>query len=298
MKKSVVFFSLFLSIAAVAEEDSANPAESKTKMPTDSAAQRKDVDQEITNPKLRAETGAKSLFSIQTAFQYNGGSVSDPTGRLRPRLSPGQIELDPTKITGNVSLKYRATDHDNLNAGTGFGWLTPSHDGERGQVENPFLQYSRPFRTGDFQNVFSAQYMYFSSYNSRNTFKLNYEVQLSHTVLTNIGSTRWQVGGAFVYSHDVYSAQQSLSPKETLAAFPFAEYWFNDRVHFRTVYRGLSFFNTNGRRDLFQRDDPTQSLGFGFVVTRDVYLYPNIQWVWEDMKSERTNIALNANINL
>lgn len=288
---------LITGLSAAAEElQDAN--QSKAKVDTVATTKRADVDEEITNPKLRAETGSKSLFSVQSTMNYNGGSVSDPFGEVRPRLSPGQVELDPTKITGNISAKYRVTDHDNINFGTGVGWLKPSHEGQRGQMENPFIAYSRPYKIGRFQNFTQAQGTYYTSVNSRRNFNLNYGVALSHNVLTQIGNTGWNVGTAFTYTHDAYSRLMANKPLESINAFPYVEYWFNPKVHFRTVYRGLSFFNTGGRRDLFLRDTPTQSMGIGFVVTRDIYLYPNLQWVWEEMQWERTNVALAANINL
>ncbi len=305
MTKASVVLSLLLASIASAEDANDSVTESKAKAPAEATApSRKDVDQEITNPKLRAETGSKRVLSIQSSFNYSGGSVSEPFGRERPRLSPGQVELDPTKITGSVSVKYRATDHDNINFGTGVGWLMPGHDGERGQMENPFVSYNRPFKAGIFQNVISAGATYYSAINSRRNFGLNYGASAGYTVLAPLFDTKWQLGTAFTYARDVYERRNTqtrphyLAPSDTLAAFPFAEYWFNDRVHFRTVYRGMTFFNTNGRRDLFLRDDPTQSMGIGFVLTRDIYMYPNIQWVWDDMRGEKTNVALSANINL
>jgi hypothetical protein len=41
-----------------------------------------------------------------------------------------------------------------------------------------------------------------------------------------------------------------------------------------------------------------QSAGLGISVTRDIYLYPNVQFIPEDVRSDRTNVGVSANINL
>jgi len=41
-----------------------------------------------------------------------------------------------------------------------------------------------------------------------------------------------------------------------------------------------------------------QSVGLGISVTRDIFLYPNIQFIPSDIRSDRTNIAMSASINI
>jgi hypothetical protein len=69
-------------------------------------------------------------------------------------------------------------------------------------------------------------------------------------------------------------------------------------VNLRTVYRGFTFENTQQNYSVFTRDDAIQSAGVGIAVTRDIFLYPNIQWVWAQMNTALTNVALTAYINL
>ena len=275
--------------AADTKDDSSDVNSSKAKIPN--AATREDIDEEITNAKLRAETGAKSLFSLQTAFNYNGGSLTKPLAAERPQLSPGVVENDPTKLTGSISGKYRLTDHDNLNLGVGIGWLTPGNPGQHGQVEDPYLSYGRTFKAAGLQNVLSVNGTKYTAKSSVNR-KLNYEGAASWTLLGNIGDTKLQLGNS--ERLPVNDGGQ----RDIAASYLFSEYEFNNTFSFRTVYRGLTFYNSNARPDLFLRDDPTQSLGLGISVTRDIYLYPNVQWVWADIRNDKTNWALTAYINL
>ena len=257
-----------------------------------------DVDQEITNPRMRAETGGKAKVSFQSDFTYSGGPLSDPFGKDRPRLSPGQIEVDPVKIAGKISGKYRATDYDNLNIGTGVSWLTPAYTGQRMQVENPYFSYSRPFRADRWEHVFAAQVHYYSSYNSRTNFKLNYGIAISHNLVTRIGDSGWMLGTGMFFTRQFYRESRPDGNFDGMGVTPFVEYWFSDRMSWRTMYSGLAIFNTNGARDTYKQDEPTQTLGFGFVITRDLYLFPNLQWAWNEIQFEKTTFALTANINL
>ena len=150
MKNGIVFTllasSMLLSVAHADDQPSQSTFAAKpedagaisVKAPSDTENSRADIDEEITNARLRATTGAKSLLSFQSSFNYNGSSINEPLAQTRPQLSPGTVENDPAKLQGLVSMKYRATDHDNINVGVGVGWLTPSYDGQRGQIEDPY----------------------------------------------------------------------------------------------------------------------------------------------------------------
>ena len=48
----------------------------------------------------------------------------------------------------------------------------------------------------------------------------------------------------------------------------------------------------------FAKNKIYQSVGLGISVTRDIYLYPNVQFLPEDIRSDLTNVALSANINV
>ncbi len=267
--------------------------QTKAKAPT---APPKDVDEEITNARLRASTGAKRRYSLQTAFNYNGGSIEKPLAKERPNLSPGTLYTDPAKLTGSVSGKYRMTDHDNLNLGVGVGWLTPTYEGQRGQVENPYVSYSRVFKAGRFQNVLGTSFTKYTADQAVDIKRLNFSAGADYTVLTSF-STGTDIGVGVLYSREIYRAG-GAGLQDAIGAYPFAEQALTDRFSLRTVYRGFTYYNTTADKGRFIRDDPTQSFGVGISVARDLYLYPNVQWVWADIKSEKTNVALSANINL
>jgi len=272
---------------------------STAKLPSDaSAPARKDIDEEITNAKLRASTGAKSLLSVQSEFDYLGGSVNSPLSSVRPKLTPGTIGNDDPKLTGKISGKYRMTDHDNINLGVGVGWTKPTYQGQHGQVENPYLGYTRLFKTGPVQNVITGMAYYFTADKNVNVQKLRSETDVDWNFLYTVGHSKLQLGVDVAYSHEFYSQDLPGAGEDTVGVDPYAEYALSDRYTLRTVYNGGNYFNTVNDLAAFTRDAQYQSLGVGISVTRDIYLYPNVQWVWADVTSDKTNVALYAYINL
>lgn len=260
----------------------------------------KDIDTEITNSRLRASTGSKSPFSIQTDFSYSGGSVFKPLGPTRPKLSPGPIFERNTKITGNISGKYRFNENNHINVGTGVGIVTPGFSGQEFQIENPYFSYSNLFGRRSSQHVFSFSLVKYSAKELVSESALAYELGFFYTYLLNISASGWQLGLVGLFMNEIYSQYKESNDEETLntvGIYPFVEFEFNPRYSFRTVYRGGSFYSNRRDFNKYSWDEATQSLGVSITITRDIYLYPNLQWVWRDIRLDKTNVALLANIN-
>lgn len=255
-----------------------------------------DVDQEITNARLRAATGAKATFSLQSSFTYNGSSVDHPFAKSRPKLTPGTVDNDSAKLTGNISAKWRATSRDNINLGFGVGWLTPMYEGQTIQAENPYIAYGRTFKFGNVQNVLNVSVKKYTAIAAVKK-NLNVETDIDHTFLTNIGSSKAQIGLTFAWYREFYTSLVS-DTQDKVAMYPFFEYPFSEKVSFRTVFRTSTFYNKTSAPNTWIYDDPSQSLGLGLSLARDLYFYPNVQWVWSDMRPEKTNVAVTAYVNL
>lgn len=312
MKLLILTMAMAASTAAFGQDSSssaslgasANASEMKASDVVPSQTQRKDIDDEITNAKLRAETGSKSVWSIQSTFIYQGGSMQEPFASERPTLSPGTARENDVSLSGQISAKYRLTDHDSLNLGLGVGWLKPGNTGQEGQSQDPYLTYTRAFKAGSVQNVLSASATKYTQVSAVDA-KDNFNLDVNYTLLTSVGTSKWEVGVNADASRDFFSqnifkgAAINEQPTETqLSLYPFAEYAFTDKYSFRTVYRGMTFQDTQNSQGTFKQDSPTQSAGIGISVTRDIYLYPNLQWVWGDLRADKTNVALQADINL
>ncbi len=299
--------------AQTATTSNSAPAETATSvMTTDQAVKgndRKDTDEEITNAKMRASTGSKSKFSIQSAIGYSGGSIEKPYAEKRPQLSQSASTVLNTVVSGDVSMKYRMNDHNNLNVGTGIGLTTPGFRGQKSQVNNPYVSVSNVGKMGELQSVMGAAVTYYTteSLRSEKGPHLDYNVSADHTIIKSVGKSGLDLGLNYGAEYQAYQDTNTsndikdINEREdvVLEAYPFLEYAFTDAISFRTVYRGLTFNHLRGENyGTYRQADPTQSMGIGFAVTRDIYLYPNVQWVWGDIRADKTNVALSTNINL
>jgi len=73
----------------------------------------------------------------------------------------------------------------------------------------------------------------------------------------------------------------------------------NDTFNLRTILRPYWYQNSRGQSfSKWTRLDMTQSVGLGISMTRNIFLYPNIQFAPDNIRADRTNIGLSANINI
>ena len=82
-----------------------------------------------------------------------------------------------------------------------------------------------------------------------------------------------------------------------LQIYPVAEYIINDKLNLRTVlgYQWEQLRST--RYTNYHKLAVFQSVGLGISVTRNIFLYPNIQFLPSDIRTDLTNIGLSAYIN-
>lgn len=272
-----------------------------------------EADQLITNRRLRASSGSLSKWSAALFFDYSGGSVADPLRADRPNIIAGGENLLLQNFSSSLGVRYRATTKDSFTLSVGAFISTPFHDsGARVDMDRKtYKKYNRDTTVADpaigythldnfagWQSVTSASYTYIT--NTENSAAgLHSSAYLGQTFMRELGKTGFSYGASVSwtrYFHDKKGDQV----KNTVGLFPAAEYIINDTFNVRTVF-GWQYYGQS--RD--QADDDTwvkrkvyQSLGLGISVTRDIFLYPNIQFIPSDIRADRTNIAISANINV
>ncbi len=310
---------LALSTSAVAQSETTEKAatpesviQKSDLVPSDTGP--KDIDDEITNARLRATTGAKKKLSIASSFSYSGAAITNPLSTERPQLNDGLASADPAKANADISLKYRLTDNDHLNLGFGVDY-TPEYTADkatgrkqtsRTNASSPSLVYSRVFKAGGIQNVLSAGVSKYTAKEDLDT-NLNYQASVSHTMMAPIGSSKAEIGIYTYFAQEFYSkldegqaerGNEKNTTSHQVGIMPIFEYAFSDKVSFRTVSRWLTWTVMNSDKDRGFIAGQTQSMGIGYAVTRDVYLYPNMQWKWSSLNANQTTVGFSANINL
>jgi hypothetical protein len=277
--------------------------------------QMKDIDQEITNNKMRAELGSKSKWSVRTYFNYQGGTVKKAFSEERPDIrSEGDVP-EAVGMSGDIAVKYRLGDRGSLNFGTGVSIDKLFHrtadeatnsnasktDGKRNaSISNPYLEYNTAYKLGAIQNVSSVTYTQYTEKYYQDAGFVN-NVSLAQIGAMELGNNTLGLAFALTFfdyedSKEVFANGNKRTEINTYLS-PFYEYSFNDKYNFRTVANWFTFNKKRGESD-FNQAVIQQSVGLGISVTRDLFLYPNIQFIPQDIRADRTNVALSANINV
>jgi hypothetical protein len=264
-----------------------------------------DIDQEITNRKLRAETGSKSRVSVSLTANYSGGSMEKPMDKNRP--NPVRDPIPPkTSLGGDIGLRVRLDKGNSLTFGTGYSLQRPFHEAERGDISSPFVKFTNAAKLGVIQNVAEAQVTVATNSDDLEIGTLG-SVSADNTMIYDFGGSKSSLGVNFGGFYTHYTKRdERVSVKGApanipavafqqdygVAIYPFYEYQISDKVNFRTVFRPWIF---NHDRDAdgftFEKRPWTQSVGIGIAATRDIYLYPNFQFDWEKWRRDDFNFA-------
>lgn len=329
---SLILAGSLVAVAANAQEETSQTNTSTVKVSDvqKSDEKQKDIDEEITNARMRATLGSKSKWSFKSALAYNGGSLEAPFDKIRPNYRASATAEALTTLSGSIGVNYRVTDRDSLSLNTGVAMRNPFH-GETGRsdfedprkskagkevdryyVSNPSLDWSRAYKVGNLQMITDAGYTHVTDVDTIYNTNAIGSLTFGQTVLADFGTSNWSGGLSFSLYYSLYSgdtpdigaANGWYQDDYGYGIYPFAEYSFNDRYSFRTVF---GYFEAVHYRDgqpgaltagTVESQTPYQSMGIGISVTRDIYLYPNVQFTPLDVRADRTNVALSTNINL
>lgn len=269
-----------------------------------------DIDEEITNARMRASSGSKSKISISASVGYDGGSIKKPLNARRPNLSGDPEILVASEFGGSISARYRANKNDSFTFGAGVSYLQPLQDSDKYadanefNISNPGIGYSRVYKVESFQTISSASYTHGTS-EGWDRAELNSIIGFSHTMMHAFQGTSFTAGfsiGFNIFNNgDISGLSDSEDSRNRFSAgiYPMAEYRISDRFVARTVFGYFNFRNRRqtGRMD-FRRNYEYQSIGVGIVVSRDIWIYPNIQFIPDNLDIDNTNIAVSASMNL
>lgn len=325
--------SLVSNFAHAEEEKSANQSANTSTVKVSDVQKKdeqiKDIDDEITNARLRAQLGSKSRWSFKSALGFSGSSIEKPLDEIRPNYRAGANRETLPALSGTVGINYRLTEKDNLSLNTGVTVMSPltgditkpvvdprkASSGEtvsRYQISTPSLDWSRGYKALGMQQVSDITYSHYTDTDTADI-KAMGDLALTQTILADFGTSGWSGGLAGTFDYTFYNGdvKSDLVPyfasgtfkrdDMLLAIYPFAEYSFNDTYSFRTVFGYFEFLHYKDEyknNDSWSQREPYQSMGVGISVTRDIYLYPNIQFTPKDIRADRTNVAISTNINL
>jgi len=314
-----------LSVSAFAADQTTSDSQSTLKVEDlkDKNKVSGDLDEEISNAKLRAESGSKSKWSGSFTAIYQGASLEKPLDKDRPNPTNQPIP-DRVKMFGDIGIRYRMDKNQSLAFGTGYSIQRPLQEAKTGEIDDPYIQYNNTQKVGTVQSVSSLTASAATNLDERTAGEVA-AGSVMQTFMYDFNGSRASIGLAFEGDYNYYNVNPDTvvtlkghSPRPAaayqtdyaLAAYPMFEYAFSDRFQFRTVFRPWNYVHTPGDGGwTFAKYPWTQSIGLGIAVTRDVYLYPNFQYAWEDWRGDDFNwfrkntranstVGLNATINV
>lgn len=265
-----------------------------------------DTDEVITNRKLRAETGAKKKYSFSSTISYSGGTVNNPMADVRPNITAGIATQVAPRLSGSLGMRYRLSPLQTLGASFGVGVDKPFHGDdkksfrERSSASNPGVSFTNMSKILGIQAVSSVSANAFTTdFLRTNGYVAGFG--FSQTLVYDFGGSKTSVGVSASFSTSIFDKDGPglMQGDYGVGAFPFFEYVFNDKLNFRTL---VGFMADHSRETsdfwTWTANKVYQSAGIGISVTRDLFLYPNVQFIPEDVRADRTNVGITATLNL
>lgn len=270
---------------------------------------RGDIDTEITDTKMRVNSGSKSKYSASLSLGYNGASISKPFANVRPNIDGGRAE--PVSGNATVGVRYRVDKNNSLFFATGLSKSRPfeNQKGDEWEVYAPMAHYISAFRikniqmrsgvlaylwTQDFFKEISqvgtlAYYLGTMSQLGNSRFEAGLGSTLSYTYFED------ELGSGRLRGADVRSMQTDFS----VDLRPRLQFRINDRFNLYTDIGLASFSHTREAKDFdMEQNVMNQTIGAGIAIARDFYLAPNLDFRPEDIRADNTSVNISAIINV
>lgn len=261
-------------------------------------------DKEITDSKLKADSGSLSRYSLKFSLSYFGPPVGDLSNEMQPNPD-GSVGTYETALGGSIGFRYRFDAKSALSLGTGVNAVTPIQGVKRYDVKNPFLSYDRNARLGNVQmrNSFGVTTVTNPAYRDIGEYAgLNYD----NSLVYNIGASGFAVGLDSSLSYYLFergikpkSRKEAAAGRYSLGFYPQVKYNFTDKFNAYTSL-AINFNNPRGTEDhtvLWNRT-LSQRLGFGYAFSRDIYFAPYFNFYPKSFTADSTTVNLSTTFSI
>ena len=256
-----------------------------------------DLDEEIANARLRAASGSKSKWSGSLSTGYTGSSLAKPFAKIIPNISaPGRTRFISLGLSSSV--RYRFNKNTSLTAGTGVSVLSP-YTKPKYTLSGASLGLGSTYKWQSLQMSSGVGMGVALNQRARDEGELM-GFSISQSILYGLKTIPLTMGVSFSSFYDLFDKATTPSHVDYgVGTYPFVEYALSDNYILRTLVGFRAFhYRQEESMDTFFIPAVYQSVGLGVVVTRDIYLYPNVQFIPEDARAERTNVGFSATINM
>lgn len=263
-----------------------------------------DDDKDITDSKLKADSGSLSRYSLKFSLSYFGPPVGDLSNEMQPNPD-GSVGTYETALGGSIGFRYRFDAKSALSLGTGVNAVTPIQGVKRYDVKNPFLSYDRNARLGEVQmrNSFGVTAVTNPAFRDIGEYAgLNYD----NSLVYNIGTSGFAVGLDTSLSYYLFergikenSKKEAAAGRYSLGFYPQVKYNFTDKFNTYTSL-AINFNNPRGTEDhtvLWNRT-LSQRLGFGYAFSRDIYFAPYFNFYPKSFTADSTTVNFSTTFSI
>lgn len=89
------------------------------------AKKKKNVDDEITNARMRQASGSKNKWSFSGSIGYSGSNITNPLGAKRINIYDPLGTQGTTALSGSVGVRYRINPNSSLSTNTSISYYKP-----------------------------------------------------------------------------------------------------------------------------------------------------------------------------
>ncbi len=255
-------------------------------------------DEDITDAKLKADSGSLSKYSLKVSLSYNGPGVGDLGNKMQPNPD-GSVGVFETSLGGSIGARYRFDSKSAISLGSGINALTPFHGTERIDLKTPFVSYDRSDRIGEVQmrNSFGTSVTTVPNY--RNLGQIG-SLSYDNSLVYNIPGTRLAAGidtglNVFVYERSFDKKDAKSTASYALEFFPQVKYNITDKWN---AYTSLALRYWNPRRlengwNLANKVISART-GMGVAITRDIYFAPYLNYYPDDFAWKTTTFSFST----
>lgn len=276
----------------------------------------------VENPTLKTLSGSLGVYSFYSTFIYSAGSLEYPTSAQRPSIKKEKASPNLTSLSGAMGLKYRLTKSDNFSFQLGLYSTTPFNSSistndvnmqrdfdenhQKVTTDDPVLSYFKTYYLMNIQNISFFKYQYvtrdsYRDYGGRAIF------QFSHAAAYRINKASY-IAGSFTYESYAYDKSsidymgrsisiRSSQPEHKYRANISFEVYLSRKVSTRFITDIFSYTRLRDNNDA-NWDGRQQTLALSYFFNRDISIAPNIRFISEDLRPERSNFGLTLNVNI
>ncbi|MBO9665969.1 MAG: hypothetical protein J7501_04085 [Bdellovibrio sp.] len=314
MHKTVLFSALIgLSLNAFAQsstlsvpsnQSTAVAAPEATLKSSTSINKKFEDDKDITDARLKADSGSLSRYSLKFSLGYFGPPIGDLSNEMQPNPDSA-VGTFETALSGSIGARYRIDTKSAISVGTGVSAITPVQGVKRYDTKNPFISYDRNARLGEVQmrNSFGVTAVTNPAFRKIGEYAgLNYD----NSLVYNLGTSKVAVGVDTSLSYYLFergpnekSRKERTTGRYSLGLFPQVKYNFTDKLNAYTSL-AINFNNPRGTDDLSVLWNRTlsQRVGFGYAFTRDIYFAPYLNFYPKAFSADMTTVNFSTTFSI